>query len=115
MALGFGKKNSPDDDIKKLSRAELLEMLIDQTREADRLRNRNKRLSKELQECKDNLERAASLEIIMRRLEKLEKYAAFHAGLTEEEIQEIEAISTPAQEADVEETVADNTAPEEES
>ena len=50
MAFGFGKKSSPDDDIKKLSRAELLEMLIDQTRLADRLRIRNKRLTKELEE-----------------------------------------------------------------
>lgn len=92
MAFSLGKKHNPDDDIKKLSRAELLEMLIDQTRLADRLRIRNKRLTKELEECKANLERAASLEIIMTRLERMERIAAMHAGFTEEEIAKLEAI-----------------------
>lgn len=89
MAFGIGKKNSPENDIKKLSRAELLEMLIEQTQLADRLRQRNKKLTKELAVCKANLEKAASLQIIMRRLERIEKLSAAHAGLTEEEIAEI--------------------------
>lgn len=89
MAFGIGKKNNPDNDIKKLSRAELLEMLIEQTQLADRLRQRNKKLTKELAICKANLEKAASLQIIMRRLERIEKLSAAHAGLTEEEIAEI--------------------------
>lgn len=93
MALGFGRKNSPSDDIRKLSRAELLEMLIDQIREADRLRARNKRLAKELAECKENLERSASLQIIINRLEKIERIAAVHVGFTEEELDELERMS----------------------
>ncbi|MBQ9155373.1 MAG: hypothetical protein IJ137_01180 [Eubacterium sp.] len=95
MALGFGKKNSPDNDIKKLSRAELLEMLIDQTRLADRLRVRNRRLAKELEEAKANLERSASLQIIMQRLERIERIAAMHVGFTEEEIEELASIGAP--------------------
>lgn len=105
MAFGLGRKNSPDDDIKKLSRAELLEMLIEQTRLADRLRIRNKRLTKELEECKANLERAASLEIIMTRLERIERIAAMHVGFTEEEIAELAAIGMPESE---EEAAEDN-------
>lgn len=95
MPLGFGRKHTPDEDIKKLSRAELLEMLIDQTRETDRLRARNKRLTRELQECKENLERSASLQIVMNRLEKIERFAAIHVGFTEEELAELEAMSQP--------------------
>ena len=93
MALGFGRKSSPSDDIKKLSRAELLEMLIDQIREADRLRARNKRLTRELAECKENLERSASLQIIMNRLERIERIAAVHVGFTEEELDELAQMS----------------------
>ena len=92
MAFGLGKKHSADDDIKKLSRSELLEMLIEQTRLADRLRTRNKKLTKELAVCKANLEKAASLRLIIARLERIERLSAAHAGLTEEEIAELLAM-----------------------
>ena len=43
------KRNS-EDDIKKLTRTELLELLIDETKEADRLRAENERLRLKVQE-----------------------------------------------------------------
>lgn len=92
MAFGLGRKHSADDDIKKLSRSELLEMLIEQTRLADRLRERNKKLTKELAVCKANLEKAASLRLIIARLERIERLSAAHAGLTDEEIAELLAM-----------------------
>ncbi len=72
MAFGLGKKEAkPEDDLKRLSKAELLELLIDQTRLVERLKARNKELAAELAECKADLKRTASLEIILTRLEKL--------------------------------------------
>lgn len=106
--MAFGRKRNPDDDIKKLSRAELLEMLIEQTRLADRLRIRNRRLSKELAVYKANLEKAASLEMIMTRLEKIERLSASHAGLTDEEIAELEAMGTSEAEEYYEDAVEES-------
>lgn len=68
----FKKEKTPEDDIKKLSKAELLEAMIEQMRVIDSLRAKNKRLTKELSECRKELKQAASLQIIMNRLEKLE-------------------------------------------
>lgn len=65
------KNNTPENEIKKLSRAELLELLIDQTRLVEKLNARNKSLSAELAECKAELKRVASLEVIIGRLEKI--------------------------------------------
>ena len=59
--FGGGKKSSgakgesgrnTEDEIKKLTRTELLELLIDETKEADRLREDNERLREELAKVK---------------------------------------------------------------
>ena len=63
--FGGGKKSSKSSadsgrnaeaDIKKLTRTELLELLIDETKEADRLRAENERLSEERQITHDVLQ-----------------------------------------------------------
>lgn len=64
------KRNS-EDDIKKLTRTELLELLIDETKEADRLRAENARLSEELRKCHEDLDRIASFEAVIARLESI--------------------------------------------
>ncbi len=64
------KRNS-EDDIKKLTRTELLELLIDETKEADRLRAENARLSEELKRCHEDLDRIASFEAVIARLESI--------------------------------------------
>ena len=70
--LGFGKKKSnPEDEIRKLSRTELLEMLIEETKEAERLKEENEKLSAELNRCKADLDRAASLAVIIQQLEDI--------------------------------------------
>ena len=76
----FGsKKRNPEDDVKELSRAELLEMLIEETREAEDLRTENERLKQELDQCRKDLGNVNSLELVLRRLEKI-------AGITAEEL-----------------------------
>ena len=64
-------------DLHKLTRTELLEMLIDETKEADRLRLENRRLQKELERCRDELARTASLDIVIARLEEIIKNAGY--------------------------------------
>ncbi len=72
MAFPFAKKAStPEEEAKKLSRTELLEMLIDETKEAERLRQENERLTEELARCKADLERTGSLKVIMRQLGRM--------------------------------------------
>lgn len=72
MKLQFGKKAStPEDEVKHLSRAELLEILIEETKEAERLQKENDALRQELAGCKADLERAASLKVIMRQLGRM--------------------------------------------
>ena len=69
-----GKSSSgrnSEEDIRKLTRTELLELLIDETKEADRLRAENERLSEELQKCHDDLDRVASFEAVIARLESI--------------------------------------------
>lgn len=58
-------------DLHKLTRTELLEMLVDETKEADRLRLENRRLKKELARCREDLDKTASLDIVIRRLEEI--------------------------------------------
>ena len=65
------KKKTPEDDARKFSRTELLEMLIDETKEADALRAENERLKEELTRCKADLDKTASLEVIIHRLEQI--------------------------------------------
>lgn len=78
--FGGGKKSSKgkaessrnsEDDIKKLTRTELLELLIDETKEADRLRAENGRLREELEKCHEDLDRIASFEAVIARLESI--------------------------------------------
>ena len=69
--FGSKKRRSPEDDIRKLSRTELLEILIEETKEAERLREENKRLTDELTRVRSDLERSASLQVIMERLERI--------------------------------------------
>lgn len=78
--FGGGRKSSRgkadnghdvDNDIKKLTRTELLELLIDETKEADRLRAENERLSSELQKCHEDLDRVASFEAVIARLQAI--------------------------------------------
>ena len=69
-AKGESGRNT-EDEIKKLTRTELLELLIDETKEADRLRAENARLSEELQKCHDDLDRIASFEAVIARLEAI--------------------------------------------
>ena len=67
----FGKKRSPEDDVKKLSRTELLEMLIEETREAEALRAQNEKMEAELVRLRADLDRTASLEVLLKRLERI--------------------------------------------
>lgn len=76
--FGGGKKaakskggRNTEDDIRKLTRTELLELLIDETKEADRLREENTRLKTELQKCHEDLDRIASFEAVIARLEAI--------------------------------------------
>lgn len=64
------ERNS-EEDIKKLTRTELLELLIDETKEADRLREDNARLKEELEKCHADLDRIASFEAVIARLESI--------------------------------------------
>ena len=69
-----GSAKPEDDlhrDLRKLTRTELLEMLVDETKEADRLRLENRRLKKELARCREDLDKTASLDIVIRRLEEI--------------------------------------------
>ena len=68
---GKGEGNKLDEDLHRLTRTELLEMLIDETKEADRLREDNERLREELAKVKADLDKTASLDKIMERLEKI--------------------------------------------
>ncbi len=65
------KERSSEDDIKKLTRTELLELLIDETKEADRLRADNERMREELKRCHEDLDRIASFEAVIARLESI--------------------------------------------
>lgn len=58
-------------DLRKLTRTELLEMLVDETKEADRLRLENRHLRKELERCRADLEKTASLDNVIARLEQI--------------------------------------------
>ena len=78
--FGSGKKSSKskgdsgrtsEDDIKKLTRTELLELLIDETKEADRLRAEVDRLNEELRRCHEDLDRVASFEAVIARLQAI--------------------------------------------
>ena len=64
-------------DLHKLTRTELLEMLIDETKEADRLRRENSRLQKELERCREELARTASLDIVIAKLEQIIRNAGY--------------------------------------
>ena len=67
-------KSEPNDvtkDLHKLTRTELLEMLVDETKEADRLRAENRRLRKELDRCREDLEKVASLSSVIAKLEEI--------------------------------------------
>ena len=67
-------KSEQDDvtrDLHKLTRTELLEMLVDETKEADRLRAENRRLRKELERTKEDLDRSASLSAVIAKLEEI--------------------------------------------
>lgn len=66
-----GSRRNSEEDIKKLTRTGLLELLIDETKEADRLRAENARLSEELQKCHEDLDRIASFEAVIARLEAI--------------------------------------------
>lgn len=66
-----GSGRTSEDDIKKLTRTELLELLIDETKEADRLRAENENLRDELQKCHEDLDRIASFEAVIARLEAI--------------------------------------------
>ena len=66
-----GSRRNSEEDIKKLTRTELLELLIDETKEADRLRAENARLSEELQKCHEDLDRITSFEAVIARLEAI--------------------------------------------
>lgn len=65
------RKGGSEDDIRKLTRTELLELLIDETKEADRLRDENDRLREELAKCHEDLDRIASFEAVIARLEAI--------------------------------------------
>lgn len=68
----FGsKKRSPEEDVKKLTRSELLEMLIEETKTAEALREENEQLKAELARSRKDVQTAASLEMILRRLERI--------------------------------------------
>ena len=73
-ALRSSAKSEQDDvtkDLHKLTRTELLEMLVDETKEADRLRAENRRLRKELERAREDLDRAASLSAVIAKLEEI--------------------------------------------
>ncbi|MGI5873571.1 MAG: hypothetical protein ACOX8R_02790 [Bacillota bacterium] len=67
----FGGKRAGDDPIHKLTRVELLELLVDQTREAETLKRENETLKEELARCRADLDRVASLEAVIQKLESL--------------------------------------------
>ncbi len=73
---GSKKDDSLDDDLRRLTRTELLEMLIDETKEGDRLRAENERLREELSQCKADLNKTASLDIVIARLERIVREAS---------------------------------------
>lgn len=58
-------------DVRKLTRTELLELLIDETREADRLTEENEELREELAQCRAQLEKVGSLDAVIARLEAI--------------------------------------------
>ena len=79
----FGGNKANDDPIRKLTRVELLELLIEQTRENEELIRKNEELTanletakQELAQCKEDLNRVASLEVILGRLEAITGYSA---------------------------------------
>lgn len=74
--LGNGRSSASEEenlhrDLKKLTRTELLEMLVDETKEADRLRLENRRLRRELERCRADLDKTASLDSVIARLEQI--------------------------------------------
>jgi len=58
-----------DKELKKLSKAELLEMLLDEGRELETLREENARLSEELALSQETLEKTLTLDGAITRLE----------------------------------------------
>lgn len=70
---GSGEKSgsSTEEEVRKLTRTELLELLIDEMKETDRLRAENEHLSEELRRCHEDLDRVASFEAVIARLEAL--------------------------------------------
>ena len=73
-SLRSSAKSEQEDvtrDLHKLTRTELLEMLVDETKEADRLRVENRRLRKELERAKEDLDRSASLSAVIAKLEEI--------------------------------------------
>ena len=89
--FGDGKKSSgsgresgssTEEEVRKLTRTELLELLIDEMKETDRLRAENEHLSEELRRCHEDLDRVASFEAVIARLEAIvnagEKDASAH-------------------------------------
>ena len=62
------EENSQKDEMRKLTREELLEMLIDETRIAEDLQEKNRLLTEELTRVKSDLDKVASLEVIIKRL-----------------------------------------------
>ena len=65
------KEAAPVEEIRKLSRTELLEMLIDETKEAERLRLDNERLQEENKRLRADLEKTASLDMVISRLQTI--------------------------------------------
>lgn len=65
---GYG---NPIDEIAKLSRVDLLEMLIDATRETQRLREENTRLQAEIERCEAELNKTETLEDVVNRLSEI--------------------------------------------
>ena len=65
------KGRNSEEEIRKLTRTELLELLIDETKEADRLREENERLRTELSRSHGDLDRVASFEAVIARLEAI--------------------------------------------
>ena len=60
-----------EENVRKLTRTELLELLIDETRESDRLREENRILREEVEKCREELDRVASLDAVIARLEMI--------------------------------------------
>ncbi len=93
------KKNnkSPEEDARKFSRSELLEMLIEETKEAERLKAENERLSAELTRCKEDLDRTASLAVIISKLEDIVSSGAKPAERTADPDAEQDSFETAAE------------------